>query len=75
MAIKSSRLQIQYQNVHGQYMSDTGTAKEIAKEWRKRFAGTVGELNNHIVMIDENGNEISAIGGGLVALDIMASMK
>lgn len=50
-------------NVHGQWMSDTGAAKEIAKEWNKRFAGSVGELNNYIVLIDENGDEISDIGG------------
>lgn len=50
-------------NVHGQLMSDTGNAKEIAKEWRRRFYRTVGELNNSIVMIDENGDEISDIEG------------
>lgn len=37
--------------------------KRLPKNGKKRFASTVGELNNHIAMIDENGDEISGIGG------------
>lgn len=60
-------------------MSEVGTAKEIAKEWRKRFAGTTGELNNKIMLIRDDGRETEYIGpgtciprynGGELAIDV-----
>ena len=45
-------------------MSDVGTAEEIGKEWRRRFAGTVGELNNIIMLVRSDGRETSSIGSG-----------
>lgn len=60
--IKDFRFQI-WTNDEQWSMSDIGTASEIAKEWERRFEGTVGILNNCILMFGQDGKEISKIGG------------